>query len=69
MADGIARWFGVRKGFGFIEQADGTKVFVHHPAIDVTGLKSLNEGGDRATIKVAQGPIDLQPKMAQPHRR
>jgi hypothetical protein len=33
MANGTVRWFNDRKGFWFIEQEDGTDVFVHHSAI------------------------------------
>ncbi len=55
MANGIVKWFNDSKGFGFIEQEDGTDVFVHHSAIIATGFKSLKEG-DRVTFDVEQGP-------------
>ena len=54
MANGIVKWFSDRKGYGFIEQEDGSDVFVHHSGINATGFKSLNEG-DRVTFDVAQG--------------
>jgi len=54
MANGIVKWFDDRKGYGFIEQEDGSDVFVHHSAINATGFKSLNEG-DRVTFDVEQG--------------
>jgi cold shock protein len=55
MANGTVKWFNDRKGFGFIEQEDGSDVFVHHSAINSTGFKSLKEG-DRVSFEVQQGP-------------
>ena len=54
MANGTVKWFNERKGFGFIEQEDGTDVFVHHSGINATGFKNLNEG-DKVTFTVEQG--------------
>lgn len=54
MINGTVKWFSDSKGFGFIEQADGPDVFVHHSAINANGFKSLKEG-DRVTFEVAQG--------------
>ena len=48
------KWFDDRKGYGFIEQEDGTDVFVHHSGINATGFKSLSEG-DSVTFDVEQG--------------
>jgi CspA family cold shock protein len=55
MANGIVKWFNDSKGFGFIEQEDGSDVFVHHSAINSSGFRSLNEG-DRVTFEIEQGP-------------
>jgi len=35
MADGIVKWFSDKKGFGFIEQEDGTDIFVHYSSISL----------------------------------
>ena len=45
MANGTVKWFNPTKGFGFIEQADGSKdAFVHISAVERAGLSTLSEG-------------------------
>jgi CspA family cold shock protein len=55
MAEGTVKWFDEKKGYGFIEQAEGKDVFVHHTAIDAEGFKSLAEG-ERVQFDVVEGP-------------
>ena len=55
MAQGTVKWFNDSKGFGFIEQAEGKDVFVHHTAIQAEGFKSLSEG-DTVQFDVVEGP-------------
>ncbi len=59
MANGTVKWFNESKGFGFIEQEDGTDVFVHFSAIQDEGFKSLAEG-QKVSFDVTEGPKGLQ---------
>jgi cold shock protein len=44
MSTGSVKFFNPTKGFGFIQQDDGTKdVFVHISAVERSGLGSLSE--------------------------
>jgi CspA family cold shock protein len=54
MANGIVKWFNDQKGYGFIEQEEGSDVFVHHSNINAEGFKSLSEG-DRVTFDIEDG--------------
>lgn len=55
MADGTVKWFNERKGYGFIEQAEGSDIFVHHSGITGSGFKTLKEGA-KVTFEIEQGP-------------
>ena len=54
MSNGTVKWFNERKGFGFIEQEEGSDVFVHHSAINASGFKTLKEG-DHVPFDIEQG--------------
>ncbi len=42
---GKTKWYNSKKGYGFIERADGQKdVFVHASAVREAGLRFLAEG-------------------------
>jgi len=55
VAKGKVKWFNDQKGFGFIEQENGTDVFVHHTSIQAEGFKTLAEG-EEVEFDVTQGP-------------
>ncbi|MBI3676356.1 MAG: cold-shock protein [Proteobacteria bacterium] len=45
MAIGTVKFFNTSKGFGFIAPEDGGKdVFVHATAVEMAGMRSLQEG-------------------------
>jgi CspA family cold shock protein len=54
MIEGTVKWFNDTKGFGFIETAEGTDVFVHFSAINSEGFKTLTEG-QKVTFDVTEG--------------
>jgi len=65
MATGTGKWLNDTKGFGFIEQDDGSgDVFVHYSALAGDGFKSLAEG-DKVTFNVVKGPKGLQAENVQ----
>jgi CspA family cold shock protein len=41
---GKVKWFDATKGYGFIQRADGTDVFVHFSGIKGSGFRTLAEG-------------------------
>ncbi len=65
MATGTVKWFNNEKGFGFISQADGADVFVHHSAIDMNGYRSLAEG-QSVEFEVQETPKGLQAANVRP---
>ena len=55
MAKGKVKWFNESKGYGFIEQDNGSDVFVHFSAIAGEGFKTLQEGQE-VEFDVTSGP-------------
>ena len=44
MVTGTVKWFDVKKGFGFLVNADGKDVFVHFSSIEGDGFRTLKDG-------------------------
>ena len=60
MPTGKVKWFNESKGYGFIEQDDGSgDVFVHFSAIQEEGFKTLREG-QRVEFEIRETPKGLQ---------
>jgi len=57
--EGKVKWFNESKGFGFIQQDNGTDVFVHFSSIKSEGFKTLAEG-QRVQFDIEEG--DRGPK-------
>ncbi len=41
---GTVKWFNDSKGYGFIQQSEGSDVFVHFSSIEGEGFRTLAEG-------------------------
>jgi len=55
MPRGKVKWFNDAKGFGFIEQEEGSDIFVHYTAINMEGFKTLSEN-QVVDFEVVEGP-------------
>ncbi len=51
---GTVKWFNASKGFGFIERANDSDVFVHYSEIESDGFRTLEEG-QRVEFTVIDG--------------
>ena len=52
--NGIVKWFNASKCFGFIEQENGSDIFVHYSAIQTDSYKTLDEGA-QVQLEVTNG--------------
>lgn len=52
--NGTVKWFNNAKGFGFIEQEDGSDLFVHFSNINGEGRVSLQDG-EKVTFEIGEG--------------
>jgi cold shock protein len=43
-AEGVVKWFDVKKGFGFIVGPEGQDIFVHFSVIEGDGFRVLRDG-------------------------
>ena len=64
MEKGKVKWFNATKGFGFIEREDGSDIFVHYPAINAEGFRTLTEGQE-VSFDVVEGDKGLQASNVQ----
>lgn len=65
VATGTVKWFNAEKGYGFISQAGGADVFVHHTAILMSGYRTLEEG-QTVEFEVQEGQKGLQAANVRP---
>lgn len=65
MATGTVKWFSSQKGYGFIAQANGPDVFVHHSAIRGEGSKSLEEN-QQVEFDITEGSKGPQAANVRP---
>jgi cold shock protein len=60
MPKGRVKWFSDAKGYGFIQQEDGSPdIFVHFSEIDGNGFRSLQEGM-LVEFDIQQGPKGMK---------
>ncbi len=52
--EGKVKWFNETKGYGFIQQENGSDIFVHYTAIKSDGFRTLAEG-DKVSFEIVEG--------------
>ena len=65
MPEGTVKWFSDQKGYGFIEQENGSDLFVHFSEIQADGFKTLAEG-QKVSFEPAEGPKGPQATNVRP---
>ncbi|MFA5802555.1 MAG: cold-shock protein [Thermoleophilia bacterium] len=65
LPEGTVKWFSDQKGFGFIEQENGSDLFVHFSEIQSDGFKTLAEG-QKVSFEPAEGPKGPQATNVRP---
>jgi len=63
MPTGVVKWFNDKKGFGFIQRANGeSDVFVHYSVIKDQGYKSLVQGQlvEYEFVDGPKGPLAIE---------
>ena len=53
MKTGTVKWFNAKKGYGFISDENGDDIFVHFSALNMSGIKVLEEG-DKVEFEVIE---------------
>ena len=54
MKTGTVKWFNAKKGYGFISDENGDDIFVHFSALNMSGIKVLEEC-DKVEFEVIEG--------------
>lgn len=52
---GTVKWFNPTRGYGFIENENGTEIFVHHNDIEMAGYRHLRRGQVVSFVLVDEG--------------
>ncbi len=65
MAQGRIKWFNAQKGYGFIQVAGGSDVFVHYSSIQMPGFRTLDEG-QRVEFELEEGDKGLHANNVLP---
>ena len=62
---GTVKSFNATRGYGFINRADGTEIYIHYSAILGTGSSQTLKAGDRVRFVVINDPKGLNAKCVE----